>query len=92
MAEPKAAPMTLAEEAQVRAVKATRLSESADFRWWRGLLEEGANKMRTKLVMAEMKDSDFHLLRGKIRGIGKALSELDRMAASLAAFQGEKDE
>jgi hypothetical protein len=54
--------------------------------WWRGLLEEGLERQKTKLVHTRMDESDHNRVRGIIQGIEQVLRELDTMAANLAAF------
>lgn len=77
------------EQARARAVKARELVASGHFGWWREVVEEGLQKLRNRLLHADLTEVQTAKLRGKILGVMQILRELDMMAAGLENVEAQ---
>lgn len=77
------------EHQRARAVKARRLLDYEDFRWWRKEVDVGLQKLRTKLENHNLDDRQTQVIRGKIRGIAQILRELEVIADGLEHVEAQ---
>jgi len=95
LARPFSRPLTEDElrTQQVRAIRARRLLDNEDFRWWTDeVIQPYTNKLHVKIAWTEMDDRDIHIHRGIIRGVQRVLRDLNTMASKLTAIDDKLEQ
>lgn len=84
---------TQLEEAHQDSLRARRLLENEDFKWWKQRLEAAVEVQKDKLVWAKKQEpSRFVSQCGMIQGIVRVYRELETMADNLESVTSQLEE